>query len=299
MCLVAWSVGQSERFPWLLASNRDEFFNRPAAALAWWRPATGAPAILSGRDLSAGGAWLGLTADGRLALVTNVREPGRFDAGTPSRGDLVPHWLRDADAGAAPDPARLDAIARVPRNGYNLLLADLGADSGHWLSNRPDPRQQALGAGHYGLSNAGLDTPWPKVLRLKRRLAEMLAAADARMADAGTTPAAASDAPAQALADAAFAALADTGVAPDAELPATGVPLERERQLSPAFIRIDAPDTTLSPAAGVYGTRCSTVVIVERIGARRQVRVIERRYSADGGIEGETAIGFDFDPVRA
>ena len=294
MCLVAWSVGQSDRFPWLLASNRDEFFSRPAAPLAWWRPAAGEAAILSGRDLSAGGAWLGLTSDGRLALVTNVREPGRFDAGTPSRGDLVPGWLREADASAGLDPARLDAITGVPRNGYNLLLADLGAGSGHWLSNRPQARRQALGAGLYGLSNAGLDTPWPKVLRLKRRLAEALDAADA-----GSTPPTSSDAVAQALADAAFAALADSGVAPDAELPATGVPLERERQLSPAFIRIAAAEAGDSTAASVYGTRCSTVVIVERVGARRQVRVIERRYNADGGIAGDTAIGYGFDPAGA
>ncbi len=285
MCLVAWSVGQSERFPWLLASNRDEFFDRPAAPLGWWRPADDAPAILSGRDLSAGGAWLGLTADGRLALVTNVREPGRFDAGTPSRGDLVPQWLRDPGL----DAARLDAIARVPRNGYNLLLADLGADRGCWLSNRPQARRLDLGAGLYGLSNAGLDTPWPKVRRLKRRLAEAIAA------EAGSTSSAAGDA----LVGAAIAALADADIAPDAELPATGVALERERQLSPAFIRIAAPAAGPAAASGVYGTRCSTVVLVERIGARRQVRVLERRFDAGGAIDGETELRFSFDPDRA
>ena len=102
MCLAAIAIGQSARFPWVLASNRDEFFDRASAPLAWWQPAGGGPAVLSGRDLSAGGTWLGLNAQGKLALVTNVREPGRVLPGAPSRGDLVlqvcrpalPTWMR-------------------------------------------------------------------------------------------------------------------------------------------------------------------------------------------------------------
>lgn len=258
MCLAAIAIGQSARFPWVLASNRDEFFDRAAAALAWWQPAAGGPAILSGRDLSAGGTWLGLNAQGRLALVTNVREPGRVLPGAPSRGDLVLQCLQSR-------AADLDALLAVPRNGFNLFTADLSrSDDGRWLNNRP-AQQQRLGAGVFGLSNAALDTPWPKVQRLKQRLASAVAAGDS---GGGR------DAMMQSL----FQALADAEPAADATLPATGVPLRRERQLSSAFIRIE------TPGASVYGTRCSTVVVAERSGSACTVHVVERNFRPDGNV---------------
>lgn len=264
MCLVAIAIGRSRQFPWVLASNRDEFLDRPTQPLSWWRPDGDTEPILGGRDLSAGGTWLGLSASGRLALVTNVRGPGTAAPGTPSRGELVPQWLRAA--AAEPDP---DAIVRAPRNGFNLFAADLSVDpfalpaaeAAIWLSNRP-PRHRRLGPGTYGLSNAALDTPWPKVRQLKRRLHS--AVADSTSADA--------------LFAAAFGALRDPLPAGDAELPSTGVPLERERQLSPAFIRIPAQDGVLPG----YGTRCSTVVAIEQRGARRVVHVVEHTFDADG-----------------
>ncbi len=278
MCLAALAVGQSPRFPWVLASNRDEFFQRPAAPLAWWQPQCVAAEVdhevLSGRDLSAGGTWLGLTRGGLLALVTNVREPGRFEPAAATRGALVLQALRRG----RPDADWLAAVSAVPRNGYNLIVADLDTGEAAWASNRAAAQGQAqgqarvLGSGLFGLSNAALDTPWPKVTQLKLRLGVAVAAARSS-----------SD-----LADAAFAALADRQFAPDAALPATGIPLERERQLSPAFIRVDAREA----GAGVYGTRCSTVVIVEQQGAQRQVQVIERRYGEDGTVSGETAVAF-------
>jgi len=266
MCLAALAVAQSPRFPWVLASNRDEFFNRPTAPLGWWQPAGQGESVLSGRDLAAGGTWLGLTRTGRLALVTNVREPGRFDPAAASRGVLV---LQALARGAA-DAEWLAGLAAVPRNGYNLIVADLHSSRAVWASNRPAPQARALDAGLFGLSNAALDTPWPKVTALKQRLGQAVAAA--------LTPAA--------LAEAAFAALADRHGAPDAALPATGVPLERERQLSPAFIRIDGS----AAGTGVYGTRCSTLVIVEQQATQRQIRVIERCYDEGGAVSGETAL---------
>jgi uncharacterized protein with NRDE domain len=281
MCLAAVAIAQHPRFPWVLASNRDEFFHRPAAPLAWWQPEGAALGesgpVLSGRDLSAGGTWLGLTRSGRLALVTNVREPGRFDPTAASRGGLVLQAL----AGPNLDPqdaAGLLGAATVPRNGYNLVVADLRQLHTAWASNRPAPQTRTLGAGLFGLSNAALDTPWPKVTALKQRLGAAVAAAHAS----------------HHLADAVFAALADRQCALDAALPATGVPLERERQLSPAFIRIDGRDAEGNGpgCAGVYGTRCSTVVIVEQTGAHRDVQVIERRYDEDGAVSGETALTF-------
>ncbi len=265
MCLAAIALQPGGRFPFVLASNRDEFFHRAAAPLAWWRDETGHE-LLGGRDLSAGGTWLALNRAGRLAFVTNVREPGRVLAGSPSRGELVPRWL------AAPGPALLHEMAAVPRNGFNFMAAELsGAAAALWFSNRPQPQQRALDAGVHGVSNAALDTPWPKLVALKQRLGDALA----------------SHADRAAVQQALFDALAQRRPAPDAELPATGIPLERERALSSAFIRIEGE-------AGVYGTRCSTLVIVEA-GARggRHVHVLERRFATSGAVAGETALAFE------
>ena len=279
MCLVALAIGQSERFPWVLASNRDEYFDRDAAPLAWWQPPGAAAPILAGRDLSAGGTWLGLNAQGRLALVTNVREPGRFVPASPSRGDLVPQWLQ-------PGADRVDSAAwlAVPRNGFNLLAADLTRDAGvnaaqagaQWLSNRAGP-PQALRAGVHGLSNAALGTPWPKTRRLVQAVQARVPAAEEM----------------ETLTQALWAALADRTLAADAELPATGVPLDRERQLSAIFIRMPAADA----GGRDYGTRCSTVVVAERWADHVVVHVRERRFDASGAISGETAV--QFTPERA
>lgn len=261
MCLAALTIGQSERFPFVLASNRDEYFARASQPLAWWRPSDGAAPILSGRDLTGGGTWMGLNAAGRLALVTNVREPGRQLMASPSRGELVLQCLTDPHADLA-------ALAQRPRNGFNLLSVDLAADSwerpdtavGQWVSNRPDLQCRVIRAGAFGLSNAALDTPWPKVRALKQRLIQ---AVDQHL-ELG------------ALADGLFAALLDPHPAADAELPRTGVSTERERQLSSAFIHIAGGDS------GPYGTRCSTVVVVEALAGRRSVHVLERTHDAAG-----------------
>ena len=275
MCLAAMAIGLDDRHPWVLASNRDEFFDRPAAPLAWWRPPGGRSDILSGRDLSAGGTWLGLNAAGRLALVTNVREPGRFLAVSRSRGELVVQALENDGAALPPQ-----SLLQVPRNGFNLFTADLTVDTrrnadgpaAHWVSNR-SPAKRALGPGLYGLSNAALDTPWPKVAALKRRLQQALRSAQ----------------DSDELVESAFAALADRQCAADADLPATGIPLQRERQLSAAFIHIDADEGQGRP----YGTRCSTVVVVQRRGSGRVVRVIERRFQAGGTLSAQTAVQWD------
>jgi uncharacterized protein with NRDE domain len=273
MCLAAMAIGQSARFPWVLLSNRDEDFRRPADALAWWHPWPDGPRILSGRDRFAGGTWLGLNDTGHLALVTNVREPDRVLKRSPSRGDLVPQWLLGER-----DTATLQSKADVPRNGFNLLTADLFAATtavanqpvASWLSNRPEPRHRALSAGVYGLSNAALDTPWPKLQLVKARLRAALAGAET-VADLAVTG---------------FAALADRTTAPDALLPRTGLPLERERQLSSAFIRIASSDAP----SGVYGTRCATVVVAERLGGRCVVHVMERSFDAAGAVSSEVSL---------
>jgi len=250
MCLLAFSLAQHPRYPLLLAANRDEFFARDAAPLAWWPGGEG----LGGRDLQAGGSWLMLDRGGSLAMLTNVREPGRERPGLASRGELPLRALRGDDA---------LALAAEARNGFNLLQIDVLRAQARWTSNRPQPRSERLGAGLYGLSNAALDTPWPKLLRLKQRVA---AAAVGDEIEAAL-----------------FAALADAEPAPDAQLPDTGIGLQRERALSSAFIRIGGPD-----GQAVYGTRCSTLVIAERDGSGLRLHVVERRFGADGGISGES-----------
>jgi uncharacterized protein with NRDE domain len=265
MCLAALLIGRSERFPFLLASNRDEFFSRASQALQWWQPQASAGPILSGKDISGGGTWMGLNASGRLALVTNVREPGRHLAASPSRGELVLQSLADPQADLQ---AGLIELAHVPRNGFNLLRVDLGIDPaqppgkciGGWVSNRPRVQHQWLGAGAFGLSNAALDTPWPKVRRLKQRLAQALE----EFHEVDT------------LLGEVFAALADPLPAADADLPSTGLTMQRERQLSSAFIHIAADD------GRAYGTRCSTVVIVEALAGRRTAHVVERTHDELG-----------------
>jgi uncharacterized protein with NRDE domain len=271
MCLAAIASGLNPRFPWVLASNRDEFFDRAAAPLAWWKPSAGDEPILAGRDLSAGGTWLGLQRSGHLALVTNVREPGRNLPDAPSRGDLVLQWLQRADLRAQPA-----LLLQPARNGFNVLGVDL-AQGGHglWISNRGGAAQ-SLGEGVHGLSNAALDTPWPKVAQLKRQLGAVVPRADSAAALAATV----------------FGILADRRTAPDAELPSTGVPWERERALSALCIRITAPGSDRA----VYGTRCSTVVVMERLGAQRLVHVKERTHDEWGQVLGEVSETFEVRP---
>jgi uncharacterized protein with NRDE domain len=274
MCLAAIAIGLHDRYRWVLASNRDEYFDRPATPLAWWRPNGESHDILSGRDLSAGGTWLGLTSTGRMALATNVREPGRFLAASHSRGGLVVQSLLGRGT------AGLAQLLQEPRNGFNLFTADVSLEvSGAadepvaaWATNRP-PRYQVLGPGLYGLSNSALDTPWPKVTMLKERLRLTISSAK------DSTD----------IIESAFAALSDRQVAADANLPSTGVPLERERQLSPAFVDIGATDS----APRAFGTRCSTVVVVERSGGGRVVVVVERCFEAGGAPSTETIRRWD------
>ena len=133
MCLIALAIDQDRRFPLVIAANRDEFFNRPASRLAWWTPDSGGPAILGGRDMQAGGTWLGMTTLGRLAMLTNVREPHLPpDPQAPSRGRIVPEWL----TGAEPPDRFWMRTALSGHNGFNLVMADFKLGCCFWASNR-------------------------------------------------------------------------------------------------------------------------------------------------------------------
>lgn len=247
MCLilVAWRI--HPEYPLVLAANRDEFFARAAAPAGWWHTAPDAPAILAGRDLAAGGTWLGITHGGRWAGLTNFRDPARQDPGSPSRGALVADFLTGAESTAA-------ALARLagqgPRyNGFNLLISD-GESLGIHESRANDGHGagRLLAPGLYALSNDLLDTPWPKVCAARSRLTRAL------LALPDTAP----------LID----LLRDDRPAPDNALPRTGVSLAWERMLSSAFVR--APG---------YGTRCSTLILADRGG---QIRFSETTWDGFG-----------------
>lgn len=249
MCLIAFTWNAHPRWRLLLAGNRDEFHARPSAALARWDDAP----VIGGRDLQAGGSWLGTTDGGRCCVVTNVRDPDDPQLGV-SRGMLVTDYLggRDDAAVHARELLRTAADYRP----FNLLSFD--ARHAFYLGNRPQPRSQAVSAGVHGLSNADFNTPWPKTRALMQRLQDWI---DAGGDDDFTEL---------------FDALADRRVAPDAQLPDTGVGPERERWLSSAFI-----------VGKDYGTRASTIVAIGHDG---HGMIVERRFGPNGVFDGETAI---------
>ena len=251
MCLIAFAWLAHPRWRLVLAGNRDEFHARPSAPLARWSDLP----IVGGRDLEAGGTWLGVTGAGRCCVVTNVRDPRDPQLGA-SRGLLATDYLTGtADATAHAQQLLAQAAGYRP---FNLLTFD--AQAAFYLGNRPEPRAQAATPGVHGLSNADFNTPWPKTRALMARLATWIEAGDAD-----------DFAPL-------FAALADERQAPDAELPDTGIGLERERWLSSAFIR-----------GTDYGTRASTVVAIAHDG--RGV-IVERRFGPEGRFLGESRLSF-------
>lgn len=254
MCLVAFALDQSSRFPFVMAANRDEFFDRPAARLGWWEPDGGGPAILGGRDLHAGGTWLGLTASGRLGMVTNIRNPENMDPQAPSRGSIVPQWLK----GELGMPMLWPRLAMSGYNGFNLIALDFAQGECFWVNNRK-LYPERLTKGVFGLSNAQLNTPWPKVQNLKATLRSAVGQAK----------------DAEEMASVLFEALADDTRAADAQLPHTGVSKEWEQLLSSAFIR---------DGQGLYGTRCSTVIVTERHNKRLVTHVMERTFSPQSNL---------------
>lgn len=231
MCLLFVALDAHPAHRLVLAGNRDEAHARPTAALGWW---TDAPNVAGGRDLEAGGAWLGATRAGRWATVTNVRDPGSIRPDRLSRGALVADFLRGTEAPGA-YAARVQE-ERDRYNGFNLLVGH-GAEA--WIASTRRERAERLGPGVYGLSNDTLDTPWPKVVRGR-------ALFEAALGDRPADP------------DRLLALLHDETPAPDADLPETGVGLALERVLSPMFI-----------AGERYGTRASTALLLDRDGGGR------------------------------
>lgn len=243
MCLIVLALDAHPDWPVVMAANRDEFFARPTQPAQFWPEQ---PDLLAGRDLEQGGTWMGVTASGRIAAITNFRDGTRpRGSGRRSRGLLVSDFLA-SNVGVE---AFTEALARTADDydGFNLLLGARGRFV--HFSNRSGVTTP-LTAGIYGLSNHLLDTPWPKVERAKAALRDAL------------------DAPPSALPARLEALLADDARAADHALPDTGVSREWERVLSSVFIQTDA-----------YGTRASTTVTIDRTGS---IEFIERSFGAGG-----------------
>lgn len=239
MCLIAWRWQPASATPLVLIANRDEFYARPTAPLGWWQGAR----ILAGRDLLAGGTWLGVSPDGRLAALTNHRNPADMRSDAPSRGELVSSFL----SGKASAHDYLTRLARraASYNPFNLLVYD-----GHCLLGfeSRNARIVAFEPGVSAVSNADFETPWPKLASLKTSLKAML--------DRGPVDD-----------EQLLALLHDRSVAADADLPRTGIPLDLERALSATFVHL--PD---------YGTRACSVVHL----GRHEVRFLEQSFDVNG-----------------
>ncbi|MEC5406793.1 NRDE family protein [Paraburkholderia sp. MPAMCS5] len=264
MCLIVfdWRPDAVDGPLFTLAANRDEFFRRTAEPIGWW---SDAPAVLAGRDLLGGGTWLGMSRDGRFAALTNYRAPHDMRADAPTRGTLVSDWLSSGAAGAnsgAHDThesyetplAYLRHVAQTGDiyNGFNLLVGDWTRRELAWYCNRSNLAPALLAPGTHGISNAILDTAWPKLVKKRAELGSLLTR--------NAMP------PLERLID----LMRDPRVAPDDQLPSTGIALERERALSAAFI--ETPE---------YGTRSTTALRVTALGDIVNVAVAER--SDDNG----------------
>ncbi|WGL15955.1 NRDE family protein [Microbulbifer bruguierae] len=265
MCLLLIAYRQHPRYPLILLANRDEFYQRPTAPAAVWDT----PPLLAGRDLAAGGTWLGATNGGRIAAVTNVREPGAAEPPNMlSRGEIPVEFLASGSSPRA-FSAQLQLSGERYR-GFNALLYDPQAEVPLICAgNRHAPFP--FTSGIHGISNGAADAPWPKVRSGKLRLASLIQ----------SLPAAA---PAETLLAPSMALLQDATTPADSQLPDTGVGRQLERALAPIFIHIP-PNQGFAPETGGYGTRASTLVMVDATGA---VNFWEQRYN-DGRIDREAA----------
>ena len=249
MCVLAFAWRAHPRWRLLAAGNRDEYHARPAQELERWK----APGhLIAGRDLQSRGTWLGVSEEGRFAVVTNLRGFAPPDPNLASRGALVSDYL--AGTGIYGDPRTADLSAFNP---VNLIVAD--QQGACFMTNRPESARTTLASGLYGLSNGKLDEYWPKTMRLKSVLLDWITAdvADPEML---------------------FDGLCEEILPDIGRGPATPSDVPQEPNHSPIFIR--------NP---VYGTRCSTVVAIDMDG--RGI-ILERRFSADGSETGRTKLEF-------
>ncbi len=238
MCVCFVSFGQNPKYPLIIAHNRDEYYARPTAAAAFW---DSDPEIFGGRDLLAGGTWLGLNTRGSIALITNYRDPKAKRESARSRGHIVNALLESK----LPMTIELQAILEKSEE-YNEFSTLAYGEGKLWYASSPRRKLEELNPGSYALSNHELNTPWPKVQKISEQ-GKLIAQQEENLIEGF------------------LALMADTTAAPDEELPSTGVGLDLERLLSPIFIKTET-----------YGTRCSTVILVENSG---KITFFERSFS--------------------
>jgi uncharacterized protein with NRDE domain len=237
MCLIFVALKKHRDYKLIVAANRDEFYNRKTAPADHW---SDHPQIIGGRDLQAGGTWLGMNTNGKISMITNFRDPKNINAQAPSRGQLVSDYLLEP---VSPKNYLTQIIPNAKNyNGFNLIVGT--PDELLYFSNYSEGIIQ-MKEGLFGLSNHLLETPWPKIKRGKEKLERLIQSPTLN-------------------ADQLFDVLYDDKVADDPSLPDTGIGLERERALSSMFIK----------TAG-YGTRCSTVILVDHLN---NVSFTERVY---------------------
>ena len=241
MCLIVLGIKSHPVYKLVFAANRDEYYDRPSAAVGFWKEA---PNLLAGKDLRAGGTWFGITRGGRIAAITNFRDPGPHKSDASSRGELVTRFL----LGNEEPMDYLESLCGEADkyNGYNIIVGS--KDNLYWYSNRGN-RVNSIPHGIHGLSNHLLNTPWPKVVRTKKAMGQLLAKPDRPQPEE------------------IFHLLSDRNVADEKSLPQTGLGLELEQKLSPVFISI--PD---------YGTRSSTVLLIDH---NDQVTCLEKTFQPD------------------
>jgi len=247
MCLIIFAHQLDRRYPLVLAANRDEFFNRATDQANFWVGSESTQAILAGKDLMAGGTWLGVTKTGRFAAVTNIRDPSQLEQKPRSRGELTLNFL----AGHQSPHEYCDLLSERFDEfaGYNLLVGD--KQTMYYVNNLEQKLWQ-LDAGLYGLSNGLLNSSWPKVNQGRSELQHLLEAEQPLTTDR------------------LIAMMNNRTRASDEELPDTGLPVELESKLSAAFIQ--------NPQRR-YGTRCSTAIIIESTG---DTRFTEQNYDDFG-----------------
>lgn len=258
MCLVFFHYDTHPAYRLIVAANRDEFYDRPAAPAVFWDDA---PDLLAGRDLKEGGTWLGITVTGRMAALTNYRDPHSQKGDAPSRGMIVSNFLRGSE-----EP--LGYLQRLALNAdrYNHFSLILGDRFHLYFFSSQGGILRSLSPGMYGLSNHLLNTPWPKVERGKKALESLLSNEERPSPEA------------------IFDILMDRSRADDKLLPDTGVGLEWERILSAIFI--------ISPG---YGTRSSTVLMIDR---EDNVTFVERVFDSGPDSPETTRYEFKINPVE-
>jgi uncharacterized protein with NRDE domain len=235
MCLIFLAKNVHPKYKLVLAGNRDEYYQRPTAPLHQWQNG-----IIAGKDLQAGGTWLGVAKGGKFAAITNFRAPVTDNHSFVSRGSLVTDFLTGhVDAGQY---LQTVADSQMPFRGYNLICSDAG--NSYFYSNIEN-RLLAIPDGIHGLSNAHLNTPWPKVEKGKQLFEKVVTQGELST-------------------EALLKLLADKTNASDAQLPDTGVSLAWERLLSSIFIESEG-----------YGTRCSSIILIDQ---QNRVQFIERSY---------------------